>query len=685
MRVRLSQDGFLRIPIESISSDIRDTLLSYEDRYFYYHFGVNPISIVRAILFNLTNQNRIGASTLTMQVARMVHRKPRTISNKIVEIFMALQLEYHYTKNEILEIYLNNTPYGGNIEGFASASFAYFNTPIESLSLAQIAYLVSIPKNPNQNRPKRAKDIDRLKRAVLSKMRDIVPLQRYNRAMEESILPHRANLPNKAPHLSGKFRGGQKVVTTIDLRVQEPIQRAIKKRVEVLKRLGIHNGMAVVIDNKTMEIIAYIGSQDFGDKSYSGEVDGIEALISAGSTLKPFVYAKALERGIITPLKKLYDIPLFIDGYKPLNYSEQFLGEVSAREALWLSLNIPAVELDRLLGRESLYSLLKRASIKSLTKPKEYYGSSLVLGGFGIRLRDIAELFASLANGGVYSHSSYLLDTNSTKTRLLTKESSYIISKILADVPRDSFSSSWEYLAGMTKVAFKTGTSANARDMLAVGYTPNYTVAVWYGNFSGKKGKVIDREGRKEHRLTGLMSASPTLLEIFRLLRDSSWFSKPKGVITKRVCQDAIEIGECRESILDDTIVGVEPYTPCGLLRAEVLSSLFDRGVIGSMEELSAHRCYPIWNSYKPLITSPIDGDKIIHNSLLPKEYKKTKLHCYSFETNSSIVWLINGRLPIRAKSSQPIYLYLDSGEYKIECLDQGAKIREINIAIDEV
>ncbi len=690
MRLHLSEDGFLRIPIDkaSISEDIKKTLLSYEDQYFYYHFGVNPFSLARAILFNMNNQRTIGASTLTMQVARMMHRKKRTLNNKFIEIFMALQLEYYYSKDEILEIYLNNTPYGGNIEGFASASFAYFDTPVESLSLAQIAYLVSIPKNPNYNKPSNKKRVEQLKNRVLTSLYTSagISMSQYNRAIEESIEAYRHTLANKAPHLSSKFKGGGRVLTTIDLALQESIEMLLQKNIKTLKSLDIHNAMALVIDNKTMQILSYVGSQDFNDKKYFGEVDGLEALISPGSTLKPFVYAKALEKGFITPLKKVYDISLFVNGYKPLNYNEEFLGEVTAKEALQLSLNIPAVELDILLGNSSLYSVLTQAKISSITHPKSYYGSSLVLGGCGITLKELAQLFASFANGGEYENASYLLSQTPKKAkRILAKESAYLISKILVDVPRDSFSSSWEYLKNMPKVAFKTGTSANAIDMLAIGYTPEYTVAVWYGNFSGKQGKALTKEQKKEEQLTGLKASAPTLLDIFKLLKPQQWFTKPEGVIRKKICQDTIVIGECKEFALDDTIKGIQLSPPCELMRAEVLARLFDTGYIKSIQELSSHSCYPLWKSYKPLITSPLHGSKQIQNRLLPKELKKTKLQCYSFETNSTIIWMINNQSPIHAFSSKPMYRYFDTGKYKIECLDQGAKIGNITVEIDEI
>jgi len=713
LTIKLSSDGYLRIPLREnryitklgtdgfslalfgtkvsdskkiykksneLTDDIKRVVLGYEDRYFYDHFGINPLAIIRALYSNLTNQHKIGASTITMQLARMMHHKPRTLKQKLIEMFQALQLEWYYSKDEILTLYLNNAPYGGNVEGFSSASFRYFHLPPSSLSLSQIAYLTAIPKNPNKNRPKKNQNINQIKNRLLERLYNlnILTPTEYKRAKLETISVNITPLPNEIPHLSARLNSGTIIKTTIDLTLQKKVQNLIKLRCKSLKKYGIHNSSAIIIDNSTMEILAYIGSQDFDDKKYGGENDGLRALISPGSTLKPFIYAKALDKGLITPLKKLYDVPLFINGYQPTNYSKSYLGEVTATEALQYSLNIPAVELDRLLGEDSLYSILKKANISSLKKPKDYYGSSLVLGGWGLPLINNAELFASLANGGVFQPSSYIMDKKYKKTKILSPESTYLVSNILANAPRVEFSSYWEFIKDMPKIAFKTGTSAHAKDMLTIGYTPRYTVGVWYGNFSGKSSK-------KDNHNTGLKIASPTLFEIFGVLGHQSWFEKPKNIIQKPICQDAIKIGECKDMVTDTIIKGVKLKTPCEAMRAEVLSYLIKNKTIESIKTLSTHRCYKEWSSYKPLITSPTNNKTYIFNKFLPPELKKTALQCYSFEANQTIYWLIDNNPPIISKSGQKIYRYLSPTRHSISCLDEGAKIRSISIVNEEL
>ena len=685
MALKLSSDGFLRIPIKKtlLETKVKEVVTAYEDQYFEEHFGVNPLSIVRAIYFNLTNQRKIGASTITMQVARMMHNKPRTFSQKLIEIFQAFQLEWHYSKDEILTFYLNNAPYGGNVEGFASASFRYFNLEPSSLSLSQIAYLCSIPKNPNANRPKKGRDINTIKNRLLHRLYELNLLKEkeYKRALREKISVDIQNLPNQVPHLTAHIKQAGEVNTTINMPIQKEIEKLIKTEIEKLKKFNIHNGAALVIENQTMNIVAYVASQDFYDTKYGGQNDGIRALISPGSTLKPFVYARALEEGFITPLKKVFDVPLFIEGYKPMNYTREYQGEVTASEALQLSLNIPAVELDRHLKKRSLYHLLKEVNVRSLNHSKSYYGASLTLGGVGLSLKDNAELFAMLANGGVFQRASYL--KNSTKEApksVLKKEACYLVSTILADAPRLSFSSTWEKIKGMSKIAFKTGTSAHAKDMLTIGYTPKYTVAVWYGNFLGVPSKKY--QGISP---TGLKVASPTLFKIFNILGKQPWFVKPKGVITKELCQDAIKIGACKQRVKELFIKGVTLKDECKTMRAEVLSYLKKQNIIDSILDLKNHRCYKEWKSYKPLITSPINGKTYTYNKALPEALKKSKLECYSFEANSTIYWIIDNKEPIQSTSGRAIYLYLTPKKHNISCLDEAAKARDIEFFNEEL
>lgn len=690
LSIKLSSDGFVRMPIDRLNSDVQKILLGYEDRYFFYHFGVNPFAIIRAIIFNFTNHRVIGASTISMQLARMMYHKPRTISNKISEIFRAFQIELAYSKDEILKLYLNNTPFGGNIEGIEGASYLYFNAPLSSLSIAQIAYLISIPKNPNKNSPKNITRVNTLKNIVLNRVSNLYNRDIIKRALKEKILPKRRALPKLTPHLSNRILEVMALASkapipsfkkylSIDLSIQQQIEQYLKDDIKKMKKYNISNSSAIVIDNKTMEILAYVGSNDFYS-SDGGQNDGIMATISAGSTLKPFIYALAFERGLITPLSNLFDISIHLGGYSPTNYSKRFIGIISASEALQYSLNTVAVELDRLLGRSSLYDLLIKAKIKSIDKPKNYYGSSITLGGSGITLLELAQLYSSLANGGIYQKASYFKNPKKRETKkIFTPQSTYLISNILSNVPRNNLSSSWEFVEGLSRVAFKTGTSAYAKDLLSIGYTPKYTVAIWYGNFNRSK-KV-----NKTLKPTGIKIASPTMLKIFKFLDDKSWFKKPSNIIDKQICQDIIKVGECKNYIIDEVIKGINYQKPCKRFRGEILAKMLKSGLISSINQLKDNICFNKWKNYKPLITSPINRAKYSNNRLLPKELKKIKLECYSFETNSTIYWLIDNQLPIKATSKTPLYRYLEEGKHYIRCLDSGAKMSRVSIDLKEL
>jgi penicillin-binding protein 1C len=234
-------------------------------------------------------------------------------------------------------------------------------------------------------------------------------------------------------------------------------------------------------------------------------------------------------------------------------------------------------------------------------------------------------------------------------------------------------------MKNMPRIAFKTGTSAHAKDMLTIGYTPEYTVAVWYGNFSGKASRAYNKT-----YATGLRVASPTMFKIFKTLRKQSWFKEPKGIVKKRICQDSIQIGSCKEEIEDSLIAGVKTKTPCQAMRAEVLSYLIANQKIEHFSDLSTHKCYQEWRSYKPLITNPIHDKTYTHNRMLPKELKKTMLQCYSFEENQTIYWLIDSEEPIVSESSTPLYHYLSPKKHKISCLDEGAKMQTIEVYLEE-
>ena len=433
LRAFTAPDGSWRIPIraqhasplqDQISPKLRTTVLTYEDRWFYYHCGINPISVVQAAIDNIKARRVVrGASTITMQVARMMEPKDRTVRNKLIEMFRALQLELTYSKDEILTLYFNMAPYGGNIVGSAAAARIYFNKPQRRLSLGEAALLAAIPNSPTLLRPDlHPKNARRAREKVLRRLIKYgkITRQEFREALSEPIPTKRHSMPFKAPHLTRLLSLEDKnhvilnevklphskrdrIYSTIDTEIQELSERILRGHLAPLRREGISTGAVVVMDTRSREVLAMVGSYDFFDRRGEGQVNGAIAPRSPGSTLKPFIYALALEHGLITPESLLHDVPIDYSGYSPVNYDGANRGYVTAREALAHSLNVPAVNLYAQLGNEGIYSFLKRAGISTLPESKEHYGLSLILGGCEVTLLELTTLYAGLANFGKFA------------------------------------------------------------------------------------------------------------------------------------------------------------------------------------------------------------------------------------------------------------------------------------------
>ncbi len=681
LRIKLSSDGYYRFQAKpnEVPQLLKKSVLNFEDRYFYWHFGVNPIAIIKAIYHNATSDRTIGASTITMQVARMMHHKQRTLGQKFSEIFTALQLEWHYTKDEILTLYFNLAPYGGNIDGIKTAAWFYYQKPLHTLSIAEMATLTTIPKNPNLNRPDIATNLYQKRLRVLRILlqQKLISTEQFDRAFKEPLLKKRFKAPFQAPHFCDHIETTGRVYASLDPNIQNKLLKTLQIHVDKLLDKDLHNGAGIIIHNPSMKVVGYVGSDRFFNAKNLGQNNGVTMIRSPGSSLKPFVFAKALDQGLITPKRELFDLPLHLKGYDPQNFSRTFLGEVSAEQALQDSLNIPAVALNKLLGDDSLYELLQGAQIKSLNQEKSYYGDSITLGGFGISLIDLAHLYSSFAHGGLLKTLGFTSDFQTQKvTRLFSKEAAFITAQMLSDAIRPEFSAYWESSTDKVRVAFKTGTSANSKDLYTIGVTPEYTVAIWMGNFSGNPTKD----------LTGMDSASKALFDIYDYLAKQytiSWFAQPEGVVLKDICSDAIKLGRCKNLQEDYTIQGVSLKRPCELLRAEVLAYLSDKKTL-SEDSMIVHPCYEQWNDYPPLISSIYDKQVIIkpHNEHANKQ--KIMIKCYTFKQNKTITWLIDDKQPLKGQSSQEHFIDLAAGEHKISCIDSHALMSEVTLDIKE-
>lgn len=555
----------LRSRLEEISpSLVRATLLK-EDRYFRRHPGVNPVAAGRAAWGTATGDPVGGASTLTMQVARLRWKlETRDVGGKLVQMFRALQLERHYSKDEILEAYFNLAPYGGNVEGAATAALLWCGRSPDQLTEREAFALSVIPQSPATRHPGNADDRPRIAAAqarLIASLDQDDPLRRDPLAAAFTLVPP-SPPPHQAPHFCRRVMRGHPAAaldTTLDLRLQKIVEEVIRARLDRSAEVGIVNACAVLLHAPSREVLAYVGSGDYHDRSICGMVDGLRARRSPGSALKPFAYGLALEQGLIHPRSLLVDGPLTFADYNPENFEREFLGPVSAREALLRSRNIPAVDLARRLAGDGLHGFLRRGGV-SLPEPASHYGLSLVLGGAGVSPLELAGLYAGLADDGRRRPLVFQPGEPEPAGPVLLDKASRFLTLDLMTGGKD-LGKDYEFSAAAPSVAWKTGTSHGFRDAWAVGIQGDHLLVVWMGNFSG----------RGNPALVARRSAAPLLFELLtRLGLPDRHREVPPGVRLTEVCPQSgcLPGAHCPHRATSWFIPGVSPIRPCELHRA---------------------------------------------------------------------------------------------------------------------
>ena len=513
LRIFLSPDEVLRLPAAAEEVDPRylEMLVAYEDKRFYRHPGVDPLALLRAV-GQLIRHGRVvsGASTLTMQTARLLEPRPRTLAAKLIEMGRALQLEWRYDKAEILGLYLTLAPFGGNIEGARAAGLSYLGPEPRHLSLAEAALLVALPQAPSRLRPDRFPEAARKARnRVLERVGEALALTpaELEAAKATPLAGGRRPLPFTAPHLAERLRRAlpeaATIETTIDGRLQRRLEVLAKRRA---RSLGPAVSAAVlVVDGVDRSVLAYLGSADFHDPARAGQVDMVGALRSPGSTLKPVIYGLAFERGIAHPRTLVEDAPRVFGGYAPRNFGKTHHGLVSLSRALQLSLNVPAVAVLDRLGPVAFTEALRRHGLTLRFPGEARPGLPLALGGVGTRLEDLARLYAALGRDGIVRPLKLTRDAKpeGSSAILLGPAARAQVAQILAGAPRPQ---GFRPAPGaQRRIAFKTGTSYGFRDAWALGFDDRYTVAVWLGRPDG-----TPSPGR-----FGFGTAAPLLFEVF--------------------------------------------------------------------------------------------------------------------------------------------------------------------------
>ena len=538
---RIAPDGQWRFPPRTTTpAKIQACFIEFEDNHFFHHWGVNPVSIGRAAYQNLKAGRVIsGGSTITMQTIRLARNNPRTFSEKFIEMIWATRLEFRYSKEKILSLYVSHAPFGGNVVGLDAAAWRYFGHSADDLSWAEAAMLAVLPNSPAMIHLSKSRQalLDKRNR-LLTRLhtKGVLDDSSYELALSEPLPQEPKPLPQIAPHLTDYFyqtRNGNYSVSTIDRGIQLQIEELIERWNGEFSRSDIRNIAILVIDVQKNQPIAYCGNVHFNKTNSGNQVDIIRSPRSTGSILKPFLYYAMLQEGSILPHTLLPDIPININGFAPQNFSQQFEGAVPASEALARSLNIPTVTMLQRYGVPKFYNFLKQTGISTLTRPASHYGLSLILGGAEGTLWDITCTDMARCLKGL----------DKTDCSLLLSDSAHNASSV---VPTSSFSPcavwqtfeaikevnrpeeiDWRTIPSMQTIAWKTGTSYGFRDAWAVGVTPRYAVGVWVGNATG--------EGKPG--LVGARTAGPVMFDVFNLLPSSPWFVRPsEGFVDAEVC-----------------------------------------------------------------------------------------------------------------------------------------------------
>ncbi len=542
LRVFLTDDEQFCLPPDD-SIDVPDKLITsvvaYEDNYFFIHPGINPLSIVRALYNNMSKGTiTSGASTITMQLARIHKGRSRTVFNKIIEMFESIRYELHLSKSEILKAYLNHAPYGGNIIGYRTASQKYYKKEVSQLTWAEATLFAVLPNAPSDlNLIKNRSRLIKKRNTLLQKLLDqgTISSSIYELSLLESLPGLPESFPFEAQHISRHLKNSfphasAPIKTSIDGEIQKRTQKKLTQHLQHLSQFGIENGAVLIVENSTGLVRAYCGSQQFTDLKHTGMVDGVRASRSSGSILKPFLYALAMDQGHISPWSTLLDIPSYYDSYSPHNASDEFDGIVTLEEALTRSLNVPAVRMLFTIGVNSFYQFLKDAEVTTLTRSPGGYGLPLILGGVEVNLWDMVQLYRALSLKGSFSNIS-VLQQDTTSKRILSPTSSESILKIISRVDRPGVEEYWDRFSGKTDIAWKTGTSYGHKDAWAMGTNAHYTIGVWIGNF----------DGTSNTNLAGARSAGPLLFELFSSLVNTEnydWINSPSPDLPRAtICQ----------------------------------------------------------------------------------------------------------------------------------------------------
>jgi penicillin-binding protein 1C len=713
LRVTLADDQQMRLwtPFSAISPlSVRATLV-YEDRWFRFHPGVNPLSLARAVRSIFAGGRRLGGSTITMQLARRLYDiDSRRATGKLKQIFAALWLEARHGKDEILEAYLNLVPYGGNVEGIGAAALVHFGKAPERLSLPEALSLTLLPQNPNQRvqalrAGARAPEFVRMREALGRRLLERWPSSGDARILALGVATRNNDLPFLAPHFTAQMlaetSAGGAVKTTLELPLQTLLERQVRRFVEAEKYLGVDNAAAMLVDTRDMGVRALVGSADFFDNDIFGQVDGTHARRSPGSVLKPFVYALGMEQGLIHPRSVLRDAPVAFSSYSPENFDGRYAGPLAATDALVRSRNIPALMLAAKLDRPTYHQFLVGAGV-NLPQPESYYGLGLVLGTGEVTMEEVATLYAALANRGMLRPLRRLAgEATAAPVRVLSEEASWLVLDMLAKIPRPT-APRLPTNDGRLTVPWKTGTSWGFRDAWSAGLVGPYALVVWVGDFAG----------RTNPEFVGIKTAAPLFFSVVdalaahdRALAAPAW-PRPRDVVKVDVCNDSGQLPgpDCPHRRPTWFIAGRSPTATCEIHRAFDIDVATGRRVCETRAHGPVRReVFEVWPTdtlklwraaglprkipppaspgceaeqdvpgAPPRITSPLNG---VAYTLRPGKGNETL--AFLAETDGDareVFWYVGKRFAGRAPSGRPWLWKMEPGTFVVRAVDDRGR-----------
>lgn len=728
LRLTLASDQQFRLwtPLEQIAAPLQEAVLLYEDRYFYWHPGVNPWALLRASVTTVSGVRRVGASTISMQLARRIyHIDSRSLLGKLEQLARALYLELRYSKHDILEAYLNSAPYGANIEGVATASLVYWRKSAAQLNLAEAINLAVIPQNPRKRLAETANHGASVELAAARHRLQTQWLARHpqdiayvNEALLALPFQTRRSLPFLAPHLVDMVLQNAelthsdqiRIQTSLDMRRQLLLERVLSNYLKTQADKGLQNASALLLDSATMQVQALVGSADYHNAEIAGQVNGVLGRRSPGSTLKPFIYALALDQGLIHSASILKDAPTSFGAFAPENFDGHFSGPIPAQQALIRSRNIPAVEIASKLSKPNLYDFLKSGGVQKLAT-ESHYGLALALGGGEVTMEELAQLYAILPNRGRWQNLRYLKDERAQAApnteqglQLLSPEASFIVTDMLRQAPRPD-----SYAPARPAIAWKTGTSWSFRDAWTAGVFGRSVLVVWVGNFNGASNPA----------LIGIEAAAPLFLRMVDALRaerlDQAEVPSGMPVDLKRldVCvasgelpnadcpvtapawfiagKSPIRVSTLHQKILIDRRTGQRACTPNAYTQEEVfetwssdMQSLFKKAGM-PLRQIPAGDCQNNLSELDspPRITSPLRG--VIHLQRL-KQAQSLQLRASSDSSQTKLSWFADDALLGSTQAEQTLnWTPPHAGRYILRVVDSRGMSDSREVVVEMV